>query len=112
MKSIHPFYFLISLSIGMFIVYLSTPLPEIIIQYPTPQNAGKILYNHDDQCYVYRANKVSCPTNPDEITTLPYQSYKNEEKNNINPLINIYNNVMKNINTNTNTHTNTHTNTR
>ena len=39
-----PLYFLIALSIGLFYTYLTTPMPEIIIKYPTPENAGKIIY--------------------------------------------------------------------
>ena len=94
MKSINPYYFLISFAIGMFFVYISTPPPDVIIQYPTPENAGKIIYkdngNNNDDCYVYDAKKVSCPIDESKIEKIPFQSAKNGDKNNRNPFENIY----------------------
>ena len=61
---IHPFYFLISLFIGFFIVYSTSPPPEIIIKYPTPDNVNDIIYkDSNDVCYKYKANEVECPSN-------------------------------------------------
>lgn len=57
-----PSYFFIAFSIGILIAYLITPTPEIVIKYPTPDNAGKIIYRDTaDVCYKYRAKEVSCP---------------------------------------------------
>ena len=39
--------FIISFCIGILLVYLLTPIPKIIIRYPTPENAGKIIYKDD-----------------------------------------------------------------
>ena len=98
MKSISPFYFLVSLAIGMFLVYITTPPPEVIIEYPTPDNAGKVIYKDTDRstdgsesCYTYMAKEVSCPTNEEDIMKTPYQSYNNEKKNTDHPFKNIYN---------------------
>lgn len=95
MKSVSPFYFLVSLAIGMFLVYITTPPPEVIIEYPTPENAGKVIYkdssNNPDGCYTYMAKQVSCPTNEEEIMKVPYQNYNNEKKNSEHPFKNIYN---------------------
>jgi hypothetical protein len=93
MKNINPYYFLIALAVGMFFVYISTPPPEIIIEYPTPDNAGKVIYKEDNNlgCYTYMAKKVSCPIDDDQIEKIPYQNYKNEEKNELNPFKKIYN---------------------
>lgn len=63
-----PLYFFISFSIGILISYLITPTPQIVIKYPTPDNAGKIIYKDSaDVCYKYRAKEVSCPTDKTDI---------------------------------------------
>jgi|DEB0MinimDraft_6_1074348.scaffolds.fasta_scaffold365382_1 hypothetical protein len=102
MKNINPYYFLISLAVGMFFVYISTPPPEVIIEYPTPENAGKVIYKEDNNlgCYTYMAKKVSCPIDDDDISKIPYQGYKNKEKNEMNPFKKIYNilSTDKNVN--------------
>ena len=55
---INPLFFFIGLFIGFFIIYINSPIPEIIIQYPTPKNAGNIVYkDKDDVCYKYKAKK-------------------------------------------------------
>jgi hypothetical protein len=63
MKSpIIPFYFLIAFYVGMFIVYVSYTIPDIMVQYPTLENAGKIIYQSDnDSCYKYKKVEVMCP---------------------------------------------------
>ena len=63
-----PLYFFISFCIGMFFVYISTPKPKVIIKYPTPENAGKVIYkDNSGVCYKYVANEVKCPANTKEI---------------------------------------------
>lgn len=55
------FYFFISLFIGFFLVYITSPKPQVIVKYPTVKNAGKILYEDDNGvCYKYRAVEVDC----------------------------------------------------
>ena len=71
---IDPWYFLISFCIGMFISYITTPTPEIIIKFPTPENAGKIVYKDSaNVCYKYDAEKVQCPKNKKLIKKIPIQ---------------------------------------
>ena len=56
------FYILVSFYIGMFIVYVSYNVPDVMMQYPTLQNAGKIIYEKDDKsCYKYKKVEVLCP---------------------------------------------------
>lgn len=48
--------------------------PKIVIQYPTPENAGKITYIDDaGVCYRYRAQPVSCPTDKTQISQVEIQ---------------------------------------
>jgi len=67
--------FIISLAIGIFFVYISSPEPQILYIYPTPDNVDKILYkDKTDTCYKLKANKVECPNRPSEIMRYPIQS--------------------------------------
>jgi hypothetical protein len=71
---IEPFYFILSFSLGVFLSYIFTPKPQIIIKYPTPQNAGKITYMDDGGvCYRYEAIEVNCPTDKTKIKQIPLQ---------------------------------------
>lgn len=61
-KNINPFYFFISFAIGLFVVYIFNPPPQVVVKFPSPYNAGKIVYkDKGDTCYKYKAEKVSCP---------------------------------------------------
>jgi hypothetical protein len=61
-------YFFCALVIGLFVAYISTPPPDIVIKYPTPDNAGKVTYRDAaDVCYKYKSKVVKCPTNPTDI---------------------------------------------
>jgi hypothetical protein len=74
MISLDPWYFLIAFCIGMFVAYISTPSPEVIIKFPTPDNAGKIIYKDSaNVCYKYKASKVSCPKDKSKIKEIPLQ---------------------------------------
>lgn len=67
-KHIHPIAFFIALFIGLFFCYISTPLPTIVYKYPTPLNAGKVIYKDKvDTCYVYKANEIQCPADKTQI---------------------------------------------
>lgn len=72
---IEPIYFFIALSIGLFFAYISTPQPDIIIKYPTPDNAGKVIYKDKAEvCYKYKAQEVSCPSDKSKIKTALIQN--------------------------------------
>jgi hypothetical protein len=56
--------FFIALSIGLFFTYIFSPEKKIIIKWPTPENADKLVYkDYSDLCYKYNANEVACPDN-------------------------------------------------
>ena len=61
MLNISPFYFFLSFAIGLLVVYVITPPPEIVLKFPSPYNAGSIIYkDQTDTCYKYTADKVKC----------------------------------------------------
>lgn len=56
------FYFILSFSIGIFVCYITNPKPEIVMKFPSPTNAGNIIYKDKaEQCYAYKAEKYVCP---------------------------------------------------
>ena len=67
--------FIISLALGVLLVYINQPVPTIIYVYPTPENIDKIQYKDKiGNCYNFGASEIKCPANRDEIHTIPIQS--------------------------------------
>ena len=65
--------FLVSLAIGLFLVYLWGAEMKEVYVFPTPENIGRIQYKDKaDNCYVYEGKEVSCPSQ-DKIETVPIQ---------------------------------------
>ena len=68
-------HFLISLAIGLLVVYVSQPRATIIYVYPTPENISKIQYKDKaENCYDFSYSEVNCPSNPNEIVKIPVQN--------------------------------------
>ena len=60
--------FLISFIISIMYIYISTPMPNIIYKYPTPETSDNLIYQkHNGECYKYNSNVVPCPSNPKVI---------------------------------------------
>ena len=61
MMKITLFYFLVSLFIGIMILYIIHPEPKIIIKYPTIDNVEKNIYKDDKgTCYQYIKEETKC----------------------------------------------------
>jgi hypothetical protein len=53
--------FLLAFALGLFYVYIQTPPAKVIIQHPTPYNAGKIVYRDAaNACFAFNAHRVQC----------------------------------------------------
>ena len=54
-------YFLVSFAVGIFWVYVMTPPPELVVKFPSPYNAGLVMYKDKaENCYKYNAEKINC----------------------------------------------------
>lgn len=64
MFKINSIYFILSFCIGIFLVYVITPFPEVIYTFPTPDNVDDTIYNNKNgSCYKYKAKEVQCDAN-------------------------------------------------
>jgi hypothetical protein len=77
--------FLIAFTIGILYVYLFSGRPEVIIKYPTPDNAHNYIFKDDaENCYRFHTEEVQCPSNPLAIKNIPIQrkveTFKNQRK--------------------------------
>ena len=67
--------FIISLAIGLFLVYISAPSPNVIFVYPNPDNEKQILYkDNSDTCYQCKSNEIKCPADLSKIVQYPVQA--------------------------------------
>ena len=81
MKFINIPAFIISLAIGIFLVYIGNPRPSIIYVYPTPDNVNEIQYkDRSGTCFGFEANQVSCPANKKLVREYPIQEGRNLNK--------------------------------
>lgn len=72
-EKIDPLVFIISFGIGLFIVYVSSPKPTVIIKYPTPENNDMIFHDDGDNCYKFNINEVPCPKDKGKIENIPIE---------------------------------------
>jgi hypothetical protein len=69
---IRPLYFFIAFAVGLLLCYVYNPSPEVIVKFPSPYNAGNIVYKDKaDSCYKFDASKVSCPVDTNLIKQQP-----------------------------------------
>ena len=68
MKFINFPIFLISLSIGLFINYITDPNSKTVFVYPTPDNFRDIQYKDKSyKCFTFSPTEVTCPKNDSDI---------------------------------------------
>lgn len=67
--------FIISLAVGLFVVYILGPEEKIIFVYPTPENVESVLYKDKaDQCFQFNSVEIECPSDKSKIHETPVQA--------------------------------------
>ena len=57
---IDPLYFLISFSVGLFIILNMEPQKKVIVKYPTQFNLSKTYKDESGNCWKYVSKKEEC----------------------------------------------------
>jgi hypothetical protein len=66
--------FLISLALGIFIMYVLMPDTRKIYVYPSPENVEILQYrDRTGHCFKFDQKQVPCPTNKSLISQIPIQ---------------------------------------
>lgn len=64
MAKVEIFYIFVGLFLGLFLVYIITPPPRVILKYPTLENIQNTTYvDETGQCYRYYAKEIPCLKN-------------------------------------------------
>tara|TARA_Y100000816_G_C25955939_1_gene498789 strand:+ start:544 stop:768 length:225 start_codon:yes stop_codon:yes gene_type:complete len=74
MKFINVPLFLLSLFIGLFVSYITSPPSQVIYVYPNPDNENKISYKDKaDNCFSFKSTEVKCPNDISKIRSYNIQ---------------------------------------
>jgi len=74
MKFINFPLFIVSLALGLFVVYISMPPTQVIYVYPNPENENKITYQDKaDNCFHFTSEEVPCPSDVSQIRSYNIQ---------------------------------------
>ena len=74
-KSFNAKAFIISLAVGIFFVYISSPENMVLLIYPNPDNVDTYLFkDKTDTCYKYMSNEIKCPERDSLIMKYPIQT--------------------------------------
>lgn len=58
-------FIMLGLFLGVFIVYVTTPPPRVVLKYPTIDNINNTTYvDNNGQCFRYYAREIPCRINP------------------------------------------------
>ena len=70
---INPLAFFLAFAFGLLFCYVTKPAPQMVVKFPSPQNAGSVVYKSkaDDGCFKFEAEKVSCPYDKNLIKPQP-----------------------------------------
>jgi len=67
--------FLISLSIGLFYIYIAEDYKKVIVMYPTPDNIKNTQYkDKSGNCFSYNLKEMKCPLDKTLIHNIKIQS--------------------------------------
>lgn len=65
-------FFLISFAVGLLVCYVMAPAPEVVVKFPSPFNAGKVLYKDKaGTCFMYKADRSTCPKDRASVKDQP-----------------------------------------
>lgn len=67
-------YFILSFTLGLFLVYVLGEDVKVVKIYPNPINVESVLYKDKaDECFKMKATQVDCPSIPEQLFVTPFQ---------------------------------------
>jgi hypothetical protein len=67
--------FILSLAIGLFVIYVYVPTQRKVMVYPTPENVDSIQYKDaTGTCFAVKHETVKCPKDESLISKIPAQN--------------------------------------
>jgi hypothetical protein len=71
---INPTYFIISFSLGLFLVYILGEDIKVVRIYPNPTNVETVLYKDNaGECFKMKATEVNCSSITSQLFVTPFQ---------------------------------------
>jgi hypothetical protein len=72
LRHIKLFPLFMGIVIGVIAILMIKPEKSVVYKYPTPENAGKIVYkDKNGVCYKYSSKEVSCDSNESKLKDFP-----------------------------------------
>ena len=76
LSRISPLWFFVAFAVGLVCCYLMAPQREVVVKFPSPWNAGHVVYeappkDPDAGCFKIRADQVECPADPSLVRPQP-----------------------------------------
>lgn len=63
---------ILGIVIGIIAILFVKPIQQVVYKYPTPENAGKIVYkDNNGVCYQYESTPVDCDKNEARLKEYP-----------------------------------------
>ena len=74
MKFLNVPLFLLSLTLGLFVAYITMPPTQVIYVYPNPDNEHKLTFKDKaDNCLHFTSKEVECPSDVSKIRSYNIQ---------------------------------------
>jgi hypothetical protein len=68
LKHIRIVYVIVGIVLGIVGILMIDPEKTVVYKYPTPENAGKIIYkDKNGVCYKFSSNSVNCDKNESKL---------------------------------------------
>lgn len=65
--------FIVSFCFGLFMCYITLPVPKVVIKYPSPDTEDTIFTDDSNTCYKYDSQEIECPKDKKKIKDIPIQ---------------------------------------
>ncbi len=69
-NKLNPLAFFCAFCVGIFICYITSPIPQIVVKYPDPENSLLKYIDKESKCFRYQKKEVKCPRDKSKVINL------------------------------------------